>query len=412
MKFFRCCLPRFVFLFFSISLYFWAKPYEAFVIVPVVDILSRSCDGTAQERVKFYNNLPLSPVESSAYWPRIHQALFNETVWVIKEENGQAFVEMKNCFILDEHYNKKEVQGWVQLDDVYATERAIKNRVQYGFPAPIDYRKSAQIVRPTLVIYEPWFEDQTQQIYSAGTRFIRAPQDDSEDFYAINLFDKSRHKLLKAFIGKRIAIIEEERSQQQQQDLFLKILDTWCSYQLPIAYVFGGSSFCKLTSAQAFLAPYCFGGKSFSCWNSAEYDQKVMSGLDCSGLLLRAAQIAGMPYYFKNSLSILRGLKQLGEEKSLSVGDLVWTKGHVGIVSALISPQFIEAAGYGRGYGKVHKIELKKRFLGAANWHDLLFSCFNHTVPTNINADGSLSQDNMPLVFLRLATLWDNGDVL
>jgi hypothetical protein len=400
---------------FLLLLFLWcgfahALSYEAFVIVPYADVLNNLQRGTQKEVAHFYNTIPLSPTNPNPQWPRIHQVIFNETVSVLQEQDGQAQVQINSCFLFDQTGNKTPLKGWVLSSALYPKKRAVINQHIHAFPEPIDYQQARKWLSNTVVIYEPWVNQKTGVIYSAGTRFIHYGNDDDSDFYRIIFFDTSKNALDAAYIPKYIALLEKKRTPPEQLALFLNILHQWSSYHLPIAYVFGGSTFTRLTRTNVYVAPHEAIG--INCWNCYDRDEKPVAGLDCSGLLLRAAQIAGMPYYFKNTTTILRGLKALTEQDSLSVGDLVWTAGHVIAVSSLMPPKLTEAAGYGRGYGIVHTLNLSKRFAQITNWHELLSLQFTQRIPLSLNANGSFADSNNPIVFLRLASLWDTAHAL
>ena len=69
----------------SSRLYAVSSLGEAVVIVPVSDVINNPYEGSLAGLDEFYATLPLSPVVMQDNWPRLHQALFNETVLVIKE---------------------------------------------------------------------------------------------------------------------------------------------------------------------------------------------------------------------------------------------------------------------------------------------------------------------------------------
>src|SRR3990167_1494271 len=50
------------------------------------------------------------------------------------------------------------------------------------------------------------------------------------------------------------------------------------------------------------------------------YNLKPATGFDCSGVILRAAQIAGLPYFYKNTVTILNNLKPLTATDELADG--------------------------------------------------------------------------------------------
>ncbi len=97
-----------------------------------------------------------------------------------------------------------------------------------------------------------------------------------------------------------------------------------------------------------------------TCWECPGA-QVPHCGFDCSGLILRAAQIVGLHYYFKNTTTLGLSLEDLEDDDSLQEGDLILMPGHVVIVGDVERNDLIEAAGHGAGFGAVHTISLAKR---------------------------------------------------
>ncbi len=76
-------------------------------------------------------------------------------------------------------------------------------------------------------------------------------------------------------------------------------------------------------------------GARVSVYERTECTQHPMSGFDCAGIISRAAQMCGIPYYFKNTYTLAHYLKSLSIDTHLQEGDLIWIPGHVMIVSDL-----------------------------------------------------------------------------
>lgn len=89
---------------------------------------------------------------------------------------------------------------------------------------------------------------------------------------------------------------------------------------------------------------------------------------------MRAAQTCGLPYFFQNTTTLALNLKKLdpNSNETIEIGDLIWFKGHVMIISDIKNNKIIESVGYGSGWGKVHEIELNKIFYGIDTINDLL----------------------------------------
>lgn len=97
----------------------------------------------------------------------------------------------------------------------------------------------------------------------------------------------------------------------------------------------------------------------------------VQSGYSCSELVLRTAQAAGIPYYFKNSTTLNQNGQLLGAHEKLEAGDLIWMPGHIAIISNIERNEIIEAAGPHTGYNCVHRIPLKRLFKDVSTFEQL-----------------------------------------
>ncbi len=97
----------------------------------------------------------------------------------------------------------------------------------------------------------------------------------------------------------------------------------------------------------------------------------VQSGFDCSGLILRAAQLAGITYWCKNTTTIGLTFKDIPQQESLEEGDLILIKGHVMIISDIKRNLFIDAASYASGFGCLHEASLSDMFVEVATYDEL-----------------------------------------
>src|SRR5690606_17679975 len=104
------------------------------------------------------------------------------------------------------------------------------------------------------------------------------------------------------------------------------------------------------------------------------------SGFDCSGVIARATQICGIPYFCKNTATIPHCLKPLQKEQELHNGDLILIRGHVMIVFDVAKNLLIEARGYTHGYGKLQEIPINQVFEGIQTYKDLTDAYFGRKV--------------------------------
>jgi hypothetical protein len=135
---------------------------------------------------------------------------------------------------------------------------------------------------------------------------------------------------------------------------------------------------------------------------------KPQPGLDCAGLIARAAHLAGIPYFYKNSLTIAKHLAPLNKKETISEGDIIWLPGHVMVVSSLKDNLLVEARHYSHGYGKVHEIPLSHQFKNINSYEQLAAHFFNKKPLQRLDKSGKVVQVLPDFKILKLASVWRN----
>ena len=139
------------------------------------------------------------------------------------------------------------------------------------------------------------------------------------------------------------------------------------------------------------LEYYTMAGKKLTCH----------TGLDCSGLVLRACQTIGIPYFYKNSSTLAHELPEIKVHERILPGDLIWLAGHVIIIADPQSGLCIEARDYGHGYGKVQQIHINQLFYETANIDQLKHAYHKGKSLTRIDKKGA-KHGNYHIKILKL----------
>lgn len=247
---------------------------------------------------------------------------------------------------------------------------------------------------PTIVLVYPW------RHYSVGTRFKHLRALDTADAYAITCVDFQEDNVLIDYVPKQTAIQEIMRDTQTCRKLFVAIANALVdrvhvdSNGCVIPYVWGGSSFVTPSVDADF---YLEDG----LWQR-QGCQNPYTGYDCSEFVMRMAQIAGLEFPWKTSAVMKQVLRELGKDDMLEEGDLIWTPGHVMIVSNIKNNEIIESRGYASGYGRVHRLTLKEFFDGIATYNDLL-RVYRANEPIKIkNKQGKAADKSVNFTLLKL----------
>lgn len=354
--------------------------YPAVVIVPVADLISTPASKLCPELsvTQYYNQIPLAATDARKdpnSCPRQHQALFHELVEVVEEGPQEAKIKIKNAYYLNLNTGHKFHSFWTLKSNLKPL-----NQIKYAsnfLPAPIDYLNSKSVHAPhTITLIRPY------QQWSVGTRFALLPEQTSKHHYLAYCYnsDDEDHnpditQFIKIKIPKRFAKLGVNNSSKDQlRAEFVKLVELWTARhrRLTIPYVWGGCSYLQrlpMPTFEIIARPGC--QKELSYYQVPSNPNRIQTGFDCSGLTLRAAQAAGLPYFYKNTATLAHELQELSEADPILPGDLIWIQGHVIIITDPKKNLCIEARDYGHGYGCVQQIRIDQLFKETTNLNDL-----------------------------------------
>lgn len=354
--FLSLCLPHMV---------LHTQPIEAVCIVPIADLVGEPLSQIWPHKsvARLYHQMP-AQAGSENY--RISQLLFNERVQILEERCGQALISVDHQRYCTNKNQNTQTRYWV-LKSQLANIRD-NNKIP---PAPGTHT-SAQ----TIILTLPFYDARRERIYSFGTRFILA-QSPHDDVYDVWIGPRTR-----IAIPQTHAIIEDPIiSDAQQRQLFIKLLRSLSSTNVCVAYVWGGTSWALIKS----------------------HEHGPFSGFDCSGLAMRGAQAAGMYFPWRNSCAIAQHLAPLATNEPVKVGDILWTPGHIMVLSSINPCSLIEARTKSHGYGCVHEIPLAQEFKDIHTVSKLEQACHSGQFVPRLDANGK-TINLCRLVLLRLPT--------
>lgn len=394
---------------FSFSADALPKSILAVVKVPVADACGFRIGSCSSAIGEYYQTLPYSPDSGPYGCLRIHQLLFNELVTITKEyPGGEVGVETTGWFFLD-GFHRKRHDFWMLKKDLMIVNSLPKEFRRY-IPSAIDHKKAVDdYSKNILVLAEPWLEEKTNQLYSTGTRFVREIEKDTETDYSVIFIEGKKKVPLSALIQKEKALVYNESSFERGRRTFLSLIRGWAHPKKGfIPYVYGGSSFTETLQDSAFNKV-----TGMRCNAKATYWERPAmkaphSGFDCSNMILRAAQMSFMPYYFKNTLALMTYMRPLKLGEKLEEGDLVWYSGHVMVVSNVAQNLLIEAVGYEvTGYGAVHEIPVNRVFHGIKNFEQLVHAHLTHQFTHRLNNKGAQALSVYRLKIFKLRSVFD-----
>ncbi len=337
------------------------------ISVPVAD-----CIGMSAQKIdpscttdSFYDQLPFSPEKGPYSCPRIHQCLFNEMGIICEEKGDELLIEFPHFYCIVD--NKPNSRFWLKKSSV----RALINQEHTTvLPEPLTYQDPNDN-KLVLTITLPWQDPRSQIWYSAGTRFKRNPDEDTDTSWSIYVFDYKTDSVHTSDVDQFCARIAQPTSLSEAKQFFVSLLRSWIEdAEDSLAYVWGGCSYIERYSDEFDCEKHMRGDTQLLSWQRP-CKPGTHCGFDCSGLVLRAAQIAGIHYFCKNTTTIGHTLDDIPQDKDLEEGDLILIKGHVMVISDLTDNTLIDAYSYRSGYGCLREVPLFDAFEGVHTYADL-----------------------------------------
>ena len=342
------------------------------VIVPVADMVSTPL---------LYNDLPYACIENDKQisCSRVHQLLFNDRVTILKEESSGFLILTKHVFSFNG--NKRIAQTcWIDKKNIALFEDLTTKKLHQSHFPPERIDKIIRN-RTVLTLKKPFFEQKTGLTFSVGTQFIILKK--QKEQCLVTIFDPKKYTFISQFIPKKY-YWESVHGNQEKQNQYVDLIREWISSSDGyIPYVWGGTSFTSLVSENSLRL------ENF-CYTRSALAGTIKTGFDCSSLILRAAQICSIPYFFKNTTTLAYYLRPLALGEKAQKGDLIFFPGHVQIISDIEKNLIIEAAGYKSGYGRVHEKKIREIFQDKTTIDSLVAAYHAKEKLSRLNRDGTV----------------------
>lgn len=334
---------------------------KALVISEVADLLAGP---ETDDLLK--HGLPIAPIDfkDGISCPRVHQALANEIVEVLETQKNGSIVSISNAFYQSKLDGSKNTSYWINNKHIIPLRKLKQSNVNLSLiPKPIDFRKPNKKQENVIVLMEPFFDKKTNRTFSVGTRFVTSNG-------KAQIFNPSSLSFYEIAIPQKYYLEEKARSKNDAIDLFCKLLEEWTEKKY-IPYVWGGASLTK-TCGKKFKEKI-IGKRNF--YEIEGYNQKIKTGFDCSNLILRAAQIVGLPFYYKNTYTMAENLTPINPEENIPKCALIIWPGHVIVLTNTKAGTIVEAGDYLYGWGRLHKVQLPDFFKDISSIQDLQKAC-------------------------------------
>ena len=337
----------------------------AVTVVPVADLVLEQLTNVYPKKnvAKSYRSLSLEGAKKSVWsCPRVHQLLFNEQVEIIRYEDDEVLIKIPQCFYLAG--NIKQNKYWSHKNNILPLSKKLRPGL---FPEPIRFsgkNKDSQ-KKQVITLLFPFQDKKNGRTFSAGTKFVRAKtKQEQPHLVAVWAFSPRMRTHEMVHIPKKLCLARPPQTSSEKRKLFVQLLQRWSARPNgSIPYVWGGCSFTRPYTQEMIksVKTKLPNGRKVDIFRHNK-PYPIAGGLDCSGAILRAAQIANIPYFFKNSSTALKNLEQIKQYEQIKAGDLLYTSGHIMMVADLKEGKLVESRSHWYGFGSLHEEKLNHLF--------------------------------------------------
>ena len=387
---------------------------KAVVTAPIVDLVGQqitalipNCSAAAA-----YSSIPVSAgeIQSPTACLRLHQLVYNDMIDIIKIVDDEACIRTAHAYYRIPSSDQPQHTYWTLKKNIMLLDDLAAHKICTDhIPQPIDFnQENTNSDKQVVTLIEPHYDKTIDMLFSAATRFVKTPsarkrKSSNIEVFAID-YVRMKEYIIKIPCGKCV-IDDHTKTMEQRIHDYVHLLKAWAHQKKGcIPYVWGGTTFTKPTH-NAFKEVIASGSTGdYSFYEYEKDTQHPKNGFDCSGVILRAAQICGIPYFCKNTTTIAQCLQPLKKENQLTAGDLILIKGHVMVVSNIEKNLLIEARSYGHGYGKLHEISLGDVFDSIQTYSDLCDAYYEKKVVKRKDKNGKIRDTfaNLQLFPMRI----------
>ncbi len=386
---------------------------KGIVIVPIADLAGQPIHTyyAHQPLVTAYHKLPWAHYRNDYdACPRVHQLLYHEIVDIIGTRKDEMLIKIPNIFYQTVADPRPQSYYWTLEKNVIPVANLYKKAIDLGkIPQPIHCNNNNESSHgDTVSLIEPFTEISMDTSFSAGTRFVKTREQPYKDKVMVYCLHPKTHLLHVIGLPISSAYIFNTKTMADRIGDFLAILRRWAKQDGGIIpYVWGGCSFTERHLKNQFnKETEIIQGKKLGYYVRSGHNQVPKAGYDCSSIIARAAQIVGLPYYYKNTYTIANQLPVLSRHETLKEGDLIWIRGHVLVVANLKLQTIIEASAYDYGYGEVHEIPIGKVFKNIETFDDLQQRYRQKKSVDRLDNNGTVLDTYKEIKLLKFASQW------
>lgn len=381
------------------------------VCVPITHLVGQPLGGS-----HMYHELPICGGTLNPYTscPRMHQLLLHEIVTILKIEGDEMLIDVPHTFFITESTKVPQTRYWTSKKNIMPISELEKNNVDINqIPQPISFQNPSSLTRheDVVTLVRPFCDPLSKLTYSAGTRFVVSKNKGNKKYIRAYMLDAPTKSMREIKIPRTSLIKSSQETIDEKIQTFVDILRMWAHQEQGfIPYVWGGCSFANLEYSPIIIEHKEERNGVLYSWYTRKkahpHNSVLHAGFDCAGLINRAAQMAGIPFFFKNTVTIAEHMRELNHKENLEAGDIIWIRGHVMVIANIKNNTIIEARGYDSDFGKVHEIALKKVFVGIQTVADLKRYWLEKQPLIRLNKAGNIQDKFKTFKLLKLRSVF------
>lgn len=394
-------------LFFSVLLLIEVSHSSAtangFCSVPVADLVGTPMH-KAQElklAIQEYQDQPYAHADKNNVCTRLSQILFNEQVKTLKEVGDELYIEIFHWYHNAGNPPKKQTTYWTHKNNITRFKTLTNDDIS-KIPGQISFSDQNFRLNNVITLKDFFHDKKRNLVYSAGTRFIKTAQQNQKKYRSVFAFNPKKNRFEILNLPKTICIEGIITDPYSKRKLFVQILKEWTNQTGIIPYVFGGASIGEPFYHNRFKEKKIKHNHTIASFYQRPTKTEYKYGADCAHTIARAAQIAQIPLFIKNTTTFKQELKPLEENDTIENGDILVWQGHTVILSDIKKGLIIEARGYNHGYGILQEIYLSEQFQNITTIEQLKNAYLTKTPIKRLDKTGKVVQIITDLQIMKL----------
>jgi len=376
---------------------------DGFCSVPVADLIGTPMHVAQQQNlpIQQYKDQPYANASNASVCTRLSQLLFNESVKILKEVGDELYVEILHWYHIAGNPPKKQTTYWTHKNNITRFDTLSPLDLS-KIPGQISFLEQNFKVDDIVTLKNFFHDKKSNLVYSAGTRFVKAKEQNQKKYCSVFAFNPTTKSFSVLNIPKKICLENILNNPIEKRKLFVQVLKEWSNQKGFIPYVFGGASIGMPFDQNRFKEKNIKHNNKKISYYKRSTKTEYKYGADCAHTIARAAHIAQIPLFIKNTTTFKQELTPLKAQDTIENGDIIVWQGHTVVISDIQKGLLIEARGYNHGYGILQEIPFSEQFQNIFSMQDLKDAYLHKTQINRLDKRGKIVQTITDLQIMKL----------